>query len=258
MAGAWVLITRLVVIPLELGRVKCALRIQERFDTLLFDLPWSEGIAGAEPSEEDIADASRRLGNDERVTAQHQDGWYPSTTGLPWPVDVLAAQWSSAAYGRRQHRDYFRLLATSTSVLALAVIGIGIVLGMSVVDWLITFLLPGMPALLDISELADGHRRIGDDKRAIECRIDGLWRSEPASPGTLTAEDCRHVQDDAFKLRSDSRQNPEWFYWLHRDRNEANMHEAAAARLAQHQSAVTCLGRLVESPLDSPTHFPRP
>lgn len=236
LAGAWVLLTRLVLIPIEHERISCAVAIQERFDTRLFDLPWPGGLAGSEPSEEDIADAARRLGEDDRVTAQHQGGWYPSTAGLRWPVDVLVAQWASAAYGRRQHRDYFWFLTTGAGLILLAVIVVGIALEMSLVEWLVTFLLPGLPALVDIGELADGHRRISDQRKVLESQIGDLWRAELTHPGTLSMNDCRKVQDLLFKLRQDGRQVPEWFYWLHRDRNEANMDEAAAARRTQYQS----------------------
>jgi MFS family permease len=236
-AGAWVLITRLVVVRAERSRVGCAVRIQERFDTRLFDLPWPSSIAGIEPSEEDIADAARRLKDDERLTRQHSEGWYPSTDGLPWPVDVLVAQWSSAAYGRRQHASYFRFVTTAVATTVVGAIVFGIVIEMTLTDWLITFLLPALPALLDITELADAHRRLASDKEAIEARLLRFWNQELASKGTLSGQDCRSIQDDSFKLRAGGLQVPDWFFWLHRDRNEANMREAAEARRKQYASA---------------------
>ena len=48
--------------------------------------------------------------------------------------------------------------------------------------------------------------------------------------GTLTADDCRTIQDAVCKLRLTNAQVPEWFHWRYRRRNDANMDEAAAAR----------------------------
>ncbi len=234
-AGLWVFISRLLLIPAERSRVGCAVRIQERFDTRLFDIPWAEALAGPEPSEEDIVDAARRLHGDKRLAQQHAEGWYPSTEGLPWPVDVLVAQWSSAVYGRRQHDAYFWFVAIGMSAVVAIAIVFGVALEMSLSDWLVTFLLPGLPALLDFGELAASHRRVAAAKEAIEAQITVLWRTEFAKPGTLTAEDCRRVQDEAFKLRAQDVQVPEWFYRVHRDRNEDNMHDAASARRTQYQ-----------------------
>ena len=212
-------------------------RHQERFDTRLFDLAWPSGLAGTGPNEEDVADAERRLRDDEKVSRQHRDGWYPSTAGFPWPVDVLVAQWSSAAYGRRQHHAYARFIIGGLVCGFIGVVGLGVLTGMSLTDWLITFLLPGLPALLDISELAQNHQRLSTKKQRIEARIQRFWDSELASPGALCAGDCRTVQDEAFRLRAAGRQIPEWFYWVHRDRNESNMRDAAAARRMQFSAA---------------------
>lgn len=236
-AGLWVLVTRLVLIPAERSGVDRAVRMQELFDTRLFDLAWPASLTGKEPSEEDISDASRRLQDDECVRKQHDEGWYPSTEGLPWPVDVLVAQWSSAAYARRQHFAYFWFLAMSNVGVITGVIMFGAVASMTLTEWLITFLLPGLPAILDAGELTEAHRRLAEAKNSIERRIAALWRTELESPGTLSGDQCRSVQDEAFKLRVNGLQIPEWFYWLHRDRNEANMHDAAAIRRRQYQEA---------------------
>jgi hypothetical protein len=194
-------------------------------------------VRGVEPSEEDIADAARRLKDDKRLARQHREGWYPSTEGLPWPVDVLVAQWSSAAYGRRQHASYFRFVTAGVAALVATSIAFGGVADMALTDWLIIFFLPALPALLDVSELADSHRRLATDKEAIETRLRRLWQRELASKGTLTGDDCRSVQNESFKLRAAGLQVPDWFFWLHRDRNEANMHDAAEARRMQYAEA---------------------
>lgn len=65
-----------------------------------------------------------------------------------------------------------------------------------------------------------------------------MWRLELSNSGTLAAGQCRAVQDEVFRLRVRGLQVPEWFYWLTRKRNEANMHEAASARRDQHARAV--------------------
>lgn len=65
-----------------------------------------------------------------------------------------------------------------------------------------------------------------------------LWNAELSVLGTVTPDDCRRVQDESFRLRSQGLQVPDWFFWRRRGRSEANMHEAAAARRDQYQRAV--------------------
>lgn len=85
-AGAWAIAGRLLLRPAEKRRVQLAARIQELFDTRVLDLPWSRGVAGDRPSEEDIADAARRVEEDERLTAAFEDGWYhpPPVFPIRW------------------------------------------------------------------------------------------------------------------------------------------------------------------------------
>lgn len=200
-AGAWVVASRLVLIPVEHRHVRHAVRIQERFDTRLFNLPWSDPLSGPSPSEEDIADSARRVSGDDRVGQQHSEGWYPSTNGLPHPVDVLVAQWSSVAYGRHQSRAYFHFVTATIAVVVISVVGVGVIGGMSLTDWLITFALPSLPAALDASEIAHAHRRMADRKATIEDELLlPLWKAELSATGTLTPDDCRRVQDESFRF----------------------------------------------------------
>lgn len=216
-AGTWVVASRLVLIPVEKRHVRRAVRIQERFDARLFDLEWPEGLAGPTPSEEDIADAARRLQTDKRVARQHAEGWYPSTDGLPFPVDALVAQWSSAAYGRHQSRAYFHFVVASIAIAVAGEVAVGVIGAMRLTDWLITFALPSLPAALDASEIADAHRRMADRKETNEnALLLPLWNAELSVLGTVTPDDCRRVQDESFRLRSQGLQVPDWFFWLRR------------------------------------------
>lgn len=75
--------------------------------------------------------------------------WYPSTDGLPFPVDALVAQWSSAAYGRHQSRAYFHFVVASIAIAVAGEVAVGVIGAMTLTDWLITFALPSLPAALD-------------------------------------------------------------------------------------------------------------
>jgi hypothetical protein len=153
------------------------------------------------------------------------------------PADALVAQWASAAYGRRQHGAYARFVVAGTVTIVAAAVVVGGATRMSLTDWLIVFLLPVLPALLDVTDPAQAHQRLAIDKRDIEARINSLWRNELDQPGLLTGDDCHEVQDGLFRLRIRGLQIPDWYYRLQRDRNEANMTDAAASRRSQYEAA---------------------
>lgn len=235
--GLWMAMARLIVIPAEIRHVRCGVRIQECFDVRLFDLPWPRSLAGAHPSDEDIADSARQSLDDKRLRRQLDEGWYPATDELPWPMNVLESQRTGVAYGRRLHAAYAAFLAACIGVAFLAAIAIGVATQMSLVAWLSIFVWPSPPIVLDVVELALSHRKMTYRKQAIESSIEDFWQGELADGNTLTVDDCRGIQDEVFKLRISNAQIPEWFHWKHRSRSEANMREASAARLEQYRQA---------------------
>lgn len=240
-ASLWVLLTRLVLLPAERRHVDEGVRVQERFDTRLFGLRWPSSLAGREPREEDIAEAASRRADDRKIEQQHAEGWYPDID-VPWPSNVMLCQWSSAAYGRRQHRAYANFLIAAITVLAIGVVVYGVITDMALTDWLLTFIFPALPALLDLSELAGDHLRLAASKARLEDeQLAPLWADELARPGSITAEDCRAIQDVSFRYRSLAVQVPDWFFWRRRQHAEATMHEAAAARVRSYGNATSGL-----------------
>jgi hypothetical protein len=238
MAGLWLFVGRLVLQPAEDRRRVQAALVQERFDTRVFDMPWSDSLVGPRPSEEDIAVAARRLTNDRRMSEVVEGGWYPSTATLPRPADVLVAQISSVAYGRRHHTNYHRVLSGILVLVVVSAVTLGGLLGMSLIAWLITFLLPSLPALLDAAEVTLAHRRQADNKKSLEDQMLALWDSELEAPGSIAMDDCRGLQDEAYKLRVASAQVPELFHYLRRRGEESTMREGAAARVSQYMAAL--------------------
>lgn len=232
-ASAWLLIGRLVLLPAERERTRHAVVIQEVFDTRLFDLPWPASLAGPRPSEEDIADADRAVAADHAVRARHADGWYPSTAAIPAPLDTLLCQWSSMAYARAQHRGYARLILVVTIVLGGAALVVGLIGGMTLADWLVTFAMPALPALLDTAEISATHRSIATRRKTIEDQLDDLWQRELAAAGAIDITACRGIQDESFRIRLDGLRVPEWYYGIGRERYEGNMRAAAVARIQQ-------------------------
>lgn len=229
-ASLWVLISRVVLIPAEKRRHDLAVRVHEQFDVRLFGLLWND-LVGPMPCQEDVVDAANRLADDDAIARQHLGGWYPPTAGVPRPVDVLIAQWSSVPYGRQMSWAYFQFLAGAIAVALVGAVAFGVAAGMSLTDWLIAWAMPTLPALLDALEVAEAHRRLAQTKGQVETElIQPVWQNALGGDDP-TEVDCRRLQDELLQVRLNGVQVPEWFYWRRRDRSEVNMEQAAAERL---------------------------
>lgn len=90
-----------------------------------------------------------------------------------------------------------------------------------------------MPALLDVVDLSLAHREMSERKKGVEELLSQLWGKTLDGSANVTAQECRYVQDEVFKMRSVGLQIPQWFYRMNRSKDERTMRDAAAARRQQ-------------------------
>jgi hypothetical protein len=228
LAGAWVLAGRTVLSWLDERHVHRAVTIQEEFDVDLFDLDWNEGLAGPKAAPEDIHDAARRIHKDKQLKKLRH--WYADTDSAPWPLNVVLCQRSSAVWGRRNHFWYAYLVLSLGIAWFIAGLVMASVAHASLTGYLVTVFLPSQPAFLDTVDLFRGHFRLAKAKEALENQTTVMWNKGVHSPGSVTEQDCREVQDQAYRLRRSGMQVPQLVYQLRRKQDEAAM-RAAAARL---------------------------
>lgn len=216
LAGAWVFVSRLAVVPLrDRCRQKGAVA-QEMFDCDVLGLSWNDTIARP-IAEEEIRSASKDAGSLGSV-----GDWYAMTTDAPWPLSVLVCQRSNAVWARRQHSSYGSLLVGAAIAWFAAGVVVALLAHASLAAYLTTIALPSLPALLDSSDLARSHFAAAKSRGALEETIDNLRTNLPRSP-----EPMRDVQDELFGLRRGEPLVPTWFYRLLRRAFEQDMRYAA-------------------------------
>lgn len=230
LAALWVLAGRTVLAKAEDAQMLAGVTAQEQFDTSVFGLPWHEALAGRPLGHEDVVHASDHIKGEARVKKLN---WYADTTTAPWPLNVIICQRASAAWSRRAHLNYARVLTTAAGAWFVAGIIMGIAAHVSLAGYLVMLFLPSQPAFLDALELVRSHRTAGVQKARVEAMADDLLEAGAANLGAVTIADCRAVQDHSYRLRRHSPQVAEWYYRLRRDRDEEAMKRATERKVAQ-------------------------
>jgi hypothetical protein len=227
-AAAWVVLGRTLFAILEGRDQRAGVMIHEEFDTELFGLGWNPGVAGKKLAREDIVDAARHVDNDDRLR-----NWYAPTGDVPWPLDVLLCQRSSAVWGRRSHFAYgATVLGIGIAWLVAGAI-MGVAAHLTLSEYLIKIFLPSAPAFLDTGDLVRSHWEQAKAKGRIEERADEIWDRACARRAVPRVEDCRQVQDEAFRLRMRGPQVAEWFYRFRRGRDERAMQGAVSSLVSR-------------------------
>jgi hypothetical protein len=215
-AGAWLFLSRQVLVRFKRTFQTQGATAQELFDCAVLGLDWNDALV-RRISDEEISGASRKLHDVDQLR-----DWYPTAGAQTWPASVLICQRANAVWARRQHRAYAYVLRCSAVVWGLIGIVVAIVHGTTMADYLVTVALPSLPAVLDASELAERHLGSAKSREVLEEQADALLRNENATNHIL-----REFQDQLFSLRNDSPIVPGWFYRLVRSKYEEDMKYAA-------------------------------
>lgn len=216
-AGAWIFISRLLLIPLRDKKRSQGALAQETFDCEVLSLYWNPGLA--EPlAHEDIYGAANRA----KVEWNAGD-WYPTDSGAAWPRSVLICQRSNAVWARRQHGGYGWVVVGFAAAWGVLGIVTALAAGETLATYLATIGLPSLPAFLDASEETRAHFRHSQARHRVESTI----KKELATADADNPSALRSIQDQIFLLRRRAPLVPEWFYRLRRQALEADMRKAA-------------------------------
>jgi hypothetical protein len=106
----------------------------------------------------------------------------------------------------------------------------------SLAEYLITVFLPSQPAFLDTIDLFKGHLGMARDKQALEDQTTKLWETGSQSLELVTAQDCREVQDQSYRLRRSGIHIPQVVYNILRNEDEHAMRAAVDRYVNAHAS----------------------
>lgn len=227
-AALWLVLGKSVFRRFEQRNAGLGIAYQELFETELFGLDWNSGL-GPRPRVDDAVDDAGKARN-----PGDQRDWFIDTAPAGPPADYLLAQLESAAYGRRNHRAYARWLTRAAVALFLLGVVVWIAFGLSLTGYLIAVAFPSLPALQDSFDLAGQHRKAADAKHRLETLIDeALTRLE--NGGTVTAAECRAIQDTVYEVRLTSPSTPTWYFHRRETQDAAAIRAAIRERLQRLQ-----------------------
>lgn len=209
--GGVTVIASWVLRQTEPTHAEAAARVQELFDTSLFELRWNRILVGPKPTNEEmIADARRFRGEREKLK-----DWYVDPSPLESPFSVLLCQRSSCVWDRRQRERYGWLVLATTIVGIVSLAAFAWFRDMRLADYVTALMIPAMSAYLLGFETFRDMQRTAQILRQLEGEIEQLIEQELAKRGCVTRENLRDIQDRLFLLRSSPGAVPQFVYdWV--------------------------------------------
>ena len=219
--------------------VKTAARIQEQFDTEVFQLPWNQFVVGSKMDPEVIRSVTRKP-----ITAAQRkelEGWYEQCIGaLPLPLGRLVCQRTNITYDMRVRKAYAAGWLVLAVVLIFCLMYRGVHEGLTFPTLLLSVIVPFTPlAAFVLRE----HRKQSDTVATLttlKSEVDKLWAKALKTPGSAElAQDSRNLQDAIYRNRTSNPLVYDWVYWLMRKLNEDLTRHAAETLVADAQRSLT-------------------
>ncbi|MBV6865020.1 S-4TM family putative pore-forming effector [Xanthomonas euvesicatoria] len=212
---------------IQKDRLKRGAKLQEQFDTDVFELPWNHFVTGAPVEYEDVRRLSAKPLSKKREA--HFHAWYEVCIGrVPLHLARLIGQRTNISYDARLRRRYGGWLLTLTLLFGVALLYAGLYKGLQFPDLIMTLVVPFLPVLTWALRERRQQVNAAISLTNLHGEWDKIWAKAlgGADAAELTAE-SRSLQDAIYQHRERSPLVFDWVYSIFRSANEDEAHHAA-------------------------------
>lgn len=180
-----------------------AAKIQELFDCDVLQLEWRDLKAGHPPDPETIDEAAAKYKRKDPDYAELRD-WYSVEAGqLPIHLARIICQRANCRWDSDLRLRYANYVLASVSALGAAVLGIGLIGGMTLDEFFLAVVLPLMPAWTLAARQRKENKESAVALNRFKEHTEKLWKRAVygmITPSELAAE-SRALQDEIFDRR---------------------------------------------------------
>jgi hypothetical protein len=205
-------------------------KIQEQFDTKIYDLPWNCAKVGRPPDPETVVNLAAKH------QKKHPDlktlvDWYPTAVGqLPIEYARLVCQRSNMRWDSALRRTFCSIFLIV--LMAMWVVGSVYALAASydMASFVLSVVVPLLPASVQLWREYKRQEESADDSERAKEYLERLWDraiNNSLPPSDLTQE-ARILQDELYDRRRRAPPIPRFLYKRTRHKYEEQMKRAAA------------------------------
>jgi hypothetical protein len=208
--AVWTLLSFLIGY-FERWLINRASRIQEIYDTELYELKWNEISYGKKVVPYEYVNNITRKYSAEELELEFK-GWYEGINGIEKPLSVLLCQRQNIVWDYKL-RDVFAYIVVSLLVLNF-IVGLAIFAysGDTLVNYLLGLALPSLSAnILGIQEAIE-HLQISKRKKNLEIKITEIVERMKVDLNDLSHDEMREIQNVIFDERSKAPLIPDLLY----------------------------------------------
>jgi hypothetical protein len=216
LAGLWT-IAILICKNYEKSTIIQGAKIQEEFDTSLFDIPWNTLLVGSKITREIITDANSNFKGD-RSRLQN---WYANYNNDLHIQNVIQCQRANLSWDWQIRQAYSNSIIFLLLILFLGEGIYALSQNKSLYDYLIEILFPSIPVVVIGIEAIIEHKALAREKQTKEQEVSSLLDAN-----NIDVETVRRLQDIIYSFRTSTALIPDFFYKKLWQRYDNNMHNS--------------------------------
>jgi len=227
-----------VLDQLQKERLKRGAKLQEEFDTKVFELPWNKFVAGDKVAPEDINEATSKPLSEKRKN--EIETWYEGCVSqVPLHIGRLICQRTNISYDSRLRRRYGNGLLGVTLLVGIVLLGCALSIDLKFAAVIITFGVPFTPVMAWTLREHRNQVETANSLQNLQNEFKDLWRKalSGASPDELKIG-SRELQDAIYQHRASAPLVFDWVYRSLRNRNEQEARHAAEELVKDAQDAL--------------------
>ncbi|GAB3253599.1 S-4TM family putative pore-forming effector [Chitinimonas naiadis] len=189
---------------IQKDRLKRGAKLQEQFDTEVFDLPWNRFVTGAYVEPEDVRSLSAKPLS--KTREKHFDAWYEPCVGrAPMHLARLVCQRTNISYDARLRRKYGSHLLVWTVIFGVILLFTGMASGLMFPELIMSLLVPFMPLLTWALKERLQHANAAASLTNLGAEWEKIWtRALSGEAPDKVTHDSRALQDAIYQHRERS------------------------------------------------------
>ncbi|MBK0075572.1 S-4TM family putative pore-forming effector [Bacillus sp. S56] len=207
---------------MEINYIEKGAKIQEEFDTNVFNLSWNKALVGSRISPEDILESVKGYKEDESSLFN----WYGGMNSNHYLINVLLAQRSNLMWAVSLKENFSNFILVVSMLYLIGTMVLACIINMSLQSYLLVFLLPSFSVLMytistwwELSKQSKKIYELGEEIR-IDCK------KFSANEIKMDINLCRQYQDAIYIYnRSSAALIPNKLYWMRREKDDEKMLE---------------------------------
>lgn len=202
---------------------ECGAKIQEDFDTQLFQLPWNNTLC-AQIQQGVIATLAHKFKR-KNSTERHVDWYAPCVGAVPIDYARLICQASNLQWDAALRRKYSMVFVITLVALAIGATAFALIRDMKAEEIILSIVVPLLPASIKLLRERSKHESSAKGSEHSIGKLQSIWTEamKPSTTSPPSANESRKLQDLIYTRRASSPTVPSFFHGWFREQLEMTM-----------------------------------